>query len=163
MECVNTALTSGADVNMTEKYTERTPLIVAVMINSIECIDKLLEMGADVNIVDCTKKTALLYAVEGKKCNVNMITRLVEAGADVNHNDATGRTVLMHAVDNTYVKCDTVNVLFNKQAGVKNERADVNNTGTCVNNQDEEGATPLILAAKRGHHEFMEILLHSGG
>ena len=104
VECVNTALTSGADVNMTEKYTERTPLIVAVMINSIECIDKLLEMGADVNIVDCTKKTALLYAVEGKKCNANMIIRFVEAGADVNHKDATGRTVLMHAVDNTVCK-----------------------------------------------------------
>ena len=72
----------------------------------------------------------------------------------MNHNDATGRTVLMHAVDNRYVKCDTVNVLLNKQAGVKNERAHVNNTGTCLNIQDEEGATSLILAAKRGHHEF---------
>ena len=127
LECVNTALTSGADVNMTEKYSGRTPLMEAVKNDYSECIDGLLEMGADVNKVDCTQKTAIFYATEGRKYNTNIIIKLFEAGADVNHKDATGRTVLMHAVDNESEKYNVVNALLKKIASVNNEGAGVNN------------------------------------
>ena len=67
LACVNAALTSGADVNMTEKYTGRTPLMEAVKKDYTDCIDKLLEMGADVNRVDCKKKRPFFSPLRDKK------------------------------------------------------------------------------------------------
>ena len=169
LQCVNTVLTSGADVNMTEKYSGRTPLMEAVINNDTQCTDKLLEMGADVSKLDCKQKTALIYTVEGRICSVSIDKKLIEAGADVNFKDATGRTALMYSVDNESVKCEVVNALLKKVIGAYNEGADVNKEeagvnreGTDVNSQDDNGETSLILAATRGHHEVVKALIQAG-
>ena len=51
LECVNTAIAAGADVNATVESTGNTVLLEASKKGHINCVKSLVDAGADVNII----------------------------------------------------------------------------------------------------------------
>lgn len=83
----------GADLNIQEKETLRTPLHIAAERGSVEMVRYLLEEGADPKKLDLYDRNALFYSVQGAR-NIDQrlrkleITRLLLAfGSDANQRE----------------------------------------------------------------------------
>ena len=62
LDCVNTAIAAGADVNVTVESTGYTALLEAASERHFDCVQVLAETGVDVNKEDSEQRTALIYA-----------------------------------------------------------------------------------------------------
>ncbi|CEF61893.1 Ankyrin repeat and KAP P-loop domain and Ankyrin repeat-containing domain-containing protein [Strongyloides ratti] len=122
-----------------------TLLIVAARFGHIDIVKKLVE-DSDVDETDNEGWSALLNAAQNGFTEICDI--LIQNGASVDLSDLMGWTPLMWAVYNNHP--DTVNLLLENKAH--------------PNTVDEEdGLTPLILAAGRGFEEVANSLLKYGG
>jgi hypothetical protein len=101
----------------------------------------------DINAMDSEGKTALHYAAEFHKVNVNIFKALVERKADINVKDKYQCTPLMLAVEAG--RTDVVKILM-EQPGI-----DINAV--------EDGQTALYKAAERGYKEIVLLLLNYPG
>ncbi|GMR48433.1 hypothetical protein PMAYCL1PPCAC_18628 [Pristionchus mayeri] len=121
-----------------------TFLIVASRNGYTECVEKLLKGIVDVDDTDSEGWSALLVAAfEG---HANVVQQLIDAGATVDQPDLMGWSPLMWAVYKNHL--DSVRTLIQ--------------SGAHVNLIDEEdGLTPLIVAAGRGFTEIVQILIEA--
>lgn len=107
----------------------------------------MLTLGASPNTTDSQEKTPLhVAAAQGDAKTVEV---LIAAGADVTVRDGNGRLPL-HWAAQCY-NSDALKILLNKGK-------EQNETG--INEQDNEGQTPLMLAAKE--KEPLKLLLEEG-
>lgn len=85
-------LKKGANVNVKEKETEKTGLLLAVQNNNLGLIKLLLENKADPNLSDKNGKTPLLYAVSFETGeNIDIVNMLLEykANPELKAKDST--------------------------------------------------------------------------
>lgn len=126
--------------------TTSDALQAAIRAGELDETKRLLESGADVNSRDSFGNTPLLYAAFSG--NADIVACLLAHGADVNAPEA-GPPILGHSVLEGAIlagRTEVVKLLI--PAG-----APVNRTF------DDEGRTPLQLAARYGHAGIAEVLL----
>lgn len=169
------------EVNIDEGFMDRrTPLLWAIIRGHVQTAKLLIDSGADIERMDKPGYTALRYAAEynrqeilealilkGAKVNVRSLTgytpatvatrlghsiifqRLLETGLiDIHEADADGRTILFHAAMRGYT--DIVRILVSLKP--------------CPSSmsRDRYGATPIIVAARNGHMDALQLMLGLG-
>ena len=92
---VRLMLDKGAEVNVRERISRMTPLMIAAYTGNVKLSELLLEKGANVKLKDKKGWTPLIHAVEGGY--LGAVQTLVKAGADVNARDRDYLSVLQHA------------------------------------------------------------------
>lgn len=175
-DLVRLLLDNGADVNLGNQRN-RMPLHFAAETGNSEVIGLLVGAGADVNCTDNNGVTPLmLMAQNGKtdaaikflqnpdidisiKDNENRMAidyatsaglrELVKAlsSAEEEHTDAFGNTTLHHACWSE--QCEVVKILLEKDPD-------------SANRLNDEGESPLILAARRSNLVIVQLLLDNG-
>jgi len=177
-EIVELLIAQGADVTAKNKYGS-TPLHRAAVGGSREVVETLINKGADVNAKNEDGRTALSY-VKTKELAELLITK----GADVNATDGGGYTKLDYAKlgDRTELanllrkhggktrrelKAPTakaIDILIFKAAFEGNVEAVKQRlaAGTDVNAKNNDGSTPLHIAARHGVKEVAELLIDKG-
>jgi ankyrin repeat protein len=149
-----------------------TPLIHAAESGEVWVLDWLVRHGADVNARNSQRATALLQAVWFHR--IDCAKRLLHAGADPNLADDELRTPLLSAATMGYrsVAVD----LFTPRARIATVEPESTDGyieiaalliehGANVNARNEDGATPLLQAARWGteaHQEMCDLLLSRG-
>jgi len=77
----------GADLNLLINTNESnmavSPIILAIRAGHIKAVQRLVELGADVNKADQYNMTPLMYAMQHKKCAIEVTKILVSGGVDV--------------------------------------------------------------------------------
>ena len=141
-------LDHDAHVNLIYEYVE-TLLLEACIFKNYAIVKLLLEKNVNVNLQDSTGFTALMYAC--KKGSLPIVNLLLDVpDIDVNISTDDGVTALLAAcLINEPVICKAIVFLLLQSL------ADVNATN--INNN-----FPLLMAAKLGKTEIMNLLLEFG-
>jgi ankyrin repeat protein len=174
---VEKLVVAGASVNA-KNAKGATPLMEAAALDSISVAEVLLKHGANESAADPHGRTILMAA-----SSADFARRLLEAGADANARDHTGVTALMYATERRVP--GVVRALLKARADPgaatsKGETAlhyaaklddcleqqecigELLAAGADVDEETEEGVTPLMIAARAGHPEAMRCLLVGG-
>ena len=115
----------------------QTPLITAVSKNKEESINSLLDHHANINYANADKGNTPLI-VASQEGFPNIVDLLLKRGADISQVNSIGRRALHYASFRDPEGCiECVKVLLNY--------------GDDIEARDEEGDTPLILAAYFGN------------
>ncbi len=142
-EVVRALLNAGAQVDGEDRQG-RTPLIAAAYMGHADIVTALLDAGAKPDHVDGEGRTALSVAVLSVACRISN-----PAGAGRRHSrgkknpdedkeDSSLAGTLSGTLEgDDYESVETVTILLEY--------------GACVNHQDKEGMTPLLVAAFEGH------------
>ena len=127
-------LSSGVDVNGTEREHKMTALMFAARQKDVAIVKLLLEAGADINQTDEFGKTSLAYA---SRRNTQV---LLERGVHIDHQDSSGNTALHQAIYNAdFEKVDLLIAM-----------------GADFSICDEDGLSPLDVAEKYGFTNIAE-------
>ncbi|XP_041127950.1 ankyrin repeat domain-containing protein 50 [Polyodon spathula] len=149
-EVVELLLEAGADVDEaagsqrgSHISTAVTPLLAAASMGHVFVVNTLLFWGAAVDAIDGEGRTALsLAAAQG---NVEVVRTLLDRGLDENHRDDLGWTPLHSAACEGHL---AVCAALTKQGSAAR-----------VTEVDNDGRTPLVLAAQEGHCDCVRLLL----
>lgn len=112
-----------------------------------DLLEHLIKHGIPVNAQDSKKRTAMHRALEADKGDVLAVDTLLDHGADPNIRDEGGETALHLAI--FHMSEEAVNFLLA-------------NPKTNVNIADDDGVTPLMLAAQYSDLALIEKLLERG-
>lgn len=138
-------LEAGINVNSANTYLD-TALILAIMAPSaLTILDLLLKYGADLNIKNRYNRTPLWMAC--RQGNMEVVLYLIEKGSNIHDLDSKGSNLLYVASDN-----EPINVL---EYLLSLKKLD-------INNQNNEGLTPLMVAALGGRADKVKMLVQSG-
>jgi hypothetical protein len=143
MTVIEKLLDEGADINATSR---RTALHVAAENGNLEIVELLIERGADVNVQDIHGRTPLVVAIAAHQPVI--AKRLAEENTDVSVRTSDGSTLLMAAVRTE----DAELVRWAIDRGIDLDTARPNKTH----------ATALMMAARLGNPEIVELLLSAG-
>jgi ankyrin repeat protein len=173
-------LEKGVDVEHAD-HTGMTPLMVAAQFCSTAVVSRLLEAGARVGTQNGKERTAFLTGVRGG-CPAATLA-LLQAHCDpnldiLNRPDTWGMTPLMHAASRSNVELVTWLLEAGAQVDVASNNGDTALTlslreafspvvalllGAKANpNLFTEGDPPLLVAAKHGRLEALDLLLAAG-
>ena len=175
-------LNASADVHAKSKRG-RTPLTYAARYNpNPEVLRALLEAEADINAKDMFEWTPLMSAARYNS-NPEVLTALIKAGADAKVKNEAGKTALYYARKNKELQSTpALRLLEGETALPPSERrkqateellktvgkADPEKVrqliqdGADVNAKEENGWTPLMLAAIENTTEALTVLLDAG-
>ncbi|KAL3981526.1 Ankyrin repeats (3 copies) family protein [Acanthocheilonema viteae] len=147
VDIVNLLLNNGAEINSrTGSKLGISPLMLAAMNGHAAATKILLERGSDINShIETNRNTALTLACFQGRTDV--VRLLLEYNANVEHRAKTGLTPLMEAANGGYV--DVGELLLTAGADP--------NTSPVPSSRD----TALTIAADKGHHKFVEMLIHA--
>lgn len=135
IEQIKNALSNIPDVNT--PFNDGTlPIQKAIVKDNIEVVQLLLDKGAKVNPEN--NAAPLLFAASS-----GMVDFLTKKGADVSASDSTGNSLLHASKDIKIIK-----TLLQHKAN--------------INQQNENGETPLAKAAQTGNADIFEYLLQNG-
>ncbi len=157
-----------ADVNIQNKYKE-TPVFYAIGWTQIEILEKLIEYGADLNVVNIDGHTPLTAALIKRRPNATVIKMLIDNGADVNfvvnndYSEYDGMSVMEIAKERKIkisVKSTTIHSAAER--GKTDSVKRFLKKGININQKDENGATPLMLAVKSNNPELVAYLIEKG-
>ena len=142
-------LKKGAAPNLGD-FKNRTPLMSAAYRGKVNIVRKLLEIKIvkdNINAQDKDGNTALIFAA--KRGHGDIVDLLFTNGADPNLGNFKHRTPLMIAISRG--KMNIVEKLLEILAVKDN-----------INDQDKNGNTALIFAAKEGDEGILDSLLKNG-
>jgi len=144
LETLELLLQHGANIN-TRDQDGRTPLALATMEGKTEVVRLLIRNGADVNTVNVRGNTPLIHS---RSTEISQL--LLEAGATatIEHlsNHASVGNALHYAVRKKIF--EVVELLLQH--------------GANINARDQDGRTPLALAAILGKTEVVRLLIRNG-
>jgi ankyrin repeat protein len=167
----------GVDVNLSTA-DGKTALMLAAQQGRVDLIRALLDAGATINLTNTRGGTALMYAaVVGDPATVKL---LLLRGATINTQSSNGWTALMIAAVKGYD--ELVRLLLARgadpnlrdiygwtplmRAAYENRltvvRALLASNATKVNVSNDNGATALHQAARRGHLQIVQLLIDHG-
>ncbi|XP_026278881.1 uncharacterized protein LOC113206837 [Frankliniella occidentalis] len=139
IETASILLKHGASVNALDR-SDRTPLHLAVSRGLDDMVKLLISHGAKVNVEDILGYTPLCQAVWQQEKEI--VSLLLTAGAKLTHSDRLLHCAILH-------RCpDIARLLIS--------------VGSIVNLRDDSGDTPLILAARSGQTDMVNLLLYNG-
>jgi ankyrin repeat protein len=170
----------------TEILPDYTLLMVASGRGRLDAMELLVNSGADVNARTNQGQTALMQAAQW--ASTNSVTWLLDHGADIQREDVTGKTALAYAAmsispkstqamltKNTHFtqtdkdKALLANVRWYLSAQRANQTSTLSNTvillksGANINARNENGATPLMLAAEQNDSiDLVKTLIEHG-
>uniref|UniRef100_A0A0G4HV40 Uncharacterized protein n=1 Tax=Chromera velia CCMP2878 TaxID=1169474 RepID=A0A0G4HV40_9ALVE len=147
----------GSDVESRDVFGT-SPLMHAVMERRVENAEVLIESGgADVGAVDEDGRSALSWAA-GVSVDERLVNVLISRKADVRRADNEGRDPLMHAAETGQARVGAALIwpCWNLPDGT------TGGMGADVNLVAKKGLTALLLAAERGHEDFVALLLEGG-
>jgi hypothetical protein len=136
-------LDDGADIDMT---LQRTALHAAAEHGNLEIVELLIDRGADVNLRDIHGRVPMFVASVNHRPEIAM--RLAEAGTDPSLLTTGGSTLLMAAV-----RAEDLELA----RWALDHDVDVN-----AARPKERHATALMMAARLGNSEMVELLLARG-
>jgi ankyrin repeat protein len=160
----------------------RTALLFATDNQGAGVVTLLLDAGADINVKDALGETALTLSLERGRPDLARL--LVDRGADVNAQNRFRRPVLILAIEmlrpysgmDQSAGIDLSKAMLDKGADV-NAKDSGQTTVTTVMNQafgvrgvmtetgpggNVDGRTPLMIAARMGNMQAIEVLLAKG-
>lgn len=135
----------GADINA-QNNVGNTALINAVLREHQDVIEWAMDHGANINTSNKAGLSALHFAAS--LGNVHLVRLLVDLGANTSAITNQQNSVLMNAVMNN--KLGVVQWLVS------------NGAMKSINRQNEEGRTPLHVAASKGNLEIVKLLAGLG-
>ncbi len=133
----------GADINTTTT-TGVTPLMFAVLNNSLPAVKALLKYKPDLEKLTSSFETALIMAV--KNNDFDICEALIRAGADVDFVDRNGATPLHYAAINGYLEITDLLLYYNAS----------------INQKSDDGTTPLLAAVTAGYANLADLLVQNG-
>lgn len=133
----------GAEVDA-ETSEGATPLIFAVINNSLITVKTLIRFNADVNQKTSNYDTPLLIAIKNEEMEIAEI--LIRYGADVDFQDRFGATPLHYASIYGYFYLADLLIYY---------KAD-------IDKKSYDGTTPLMAAIWAGHSDVADLLIQSG-
>jgi ankyrin repeat protein len=149
------AISSNPKEDITIKPLGLSELSQAAKAGDLKLIHKNLAKRVDINIADNEQWTPLMHAVHNKRKDA--VALLLERGADIYRTNKQGWTAFTLAV------CDDNRELFydilNQE--VKNNKGSIP-ANSILDMQDNQGWTPLILAASMGQ-SYMYAMLDEQG
>jgi cytohesin len=166
-EAIQELLSSGADIQAQDKNGQ-TALHIAAQSDSFEAIRQLLSSGADIQAQDKNGQTALHVAVQSG--SLNAIQQLLDHSADIQAQDKDGQTALHIAAQSGLFKAiqkllnyDTRTQTETREDGTVLYKVETgNNENGQINSVDNDGKTPLHLAAQAGHESVVRLLVRIG-
>ena len=135
---VKVLVRNGANVNSPTKSGSQ-PLRAACFVNNFEIVQYLVEHGADINCTNIHQNNCLMLACA--KGHYDIIQYLLEMGANTEAIDKCGQTVLHEAAGGGHFLIAKLLV----------------ETGVTMT-KDNDGLSPLMLAAMNGHPEIADYL-----
>ncbi|XP_066918362.1 E3 ubiquitin-protein ligase mib1-like isoform X2 [Clytia hemisphaerica] len=138
---------AGADICSRNKRRQ-SALHVAVNKGHLKSIETLLELNIHANLQDSEGDTALHDAITKKRDDV--VAMLLEQGADISMTNYNGFNAVHHAALRGSAKA--IEMLLRK-----NEKPWV------INEQKDDGYTPLHLASLNNHLDVVQLLIKLGG
>lgn len=145
VDIIKYLLKNNAEINSrTNSKLGISPLMLAAMNGHVNAVNILLESGSDINAqIETNRNTALTLACfQGRN---EVVSLLVEKKAYVEHRAKSGLTPLMEAASQGHVEVGRILIA----AG-----AEVNAVPVPSSRE-----TVLIIAADKGHTEFVKLLL----
>lgn len=143
------AIEDGADVNLRNTTFNDTPLLRASMMGQLGIVTLLCKHGADPNEKGPDDWTPLMWASRNTKhgTEADLVAVLLEAAADVSAQSGIGYTALHIA--SSHGNMATLMTLVEGEAN--------------VHARDNEGSTPLIVAAAaHSQSQLLRYLVRSG-
>ncbi|XP_071551960.1 uncharacterized protein [Panulirus ornatus] len=171
-EVITLLLEGGAKVN-TKMNDKSSPLHIAASRGYTDIVETLLDRGAKIDSLDSSDRTALIVAVS--RSNYKVVQLLLNRGAKVNIEEIHGYTPLCEAVWHKDIKL--VQMLLAAGAKVTQSHyllhyavlhrhyqlAELLLGARCiVNLRDDNGDTPLIIAARTCQPPIIQLLLKHG-
>jgi uncharacterized protein len=153
-ETVSALLKAGADANA-PNGEGWTPLMAAAQNkDALGVVSALLAGGANVNAKSPNGVTALILAANGTT-NPDVVTALVQAGADISVRTGSGQAAFDLALKNASLKGTTAleklrlapDLFTMVKTGTPAVIQQAIRAGSDVNARNEDGATPLMIAA----------------
>eukprot|EP00729_Bicosta_minor_P009647 gene9647-16890_t len=144
----------GRDSSLDEKDEDGyTPLILAACGGNIDMVQYFLSLGADVSERNQNGDTPLLLAAY---CgHSKLVVWLLDNGASLWERNGTGMGALISAANGGNV--EVVKQLLQWVA------VEGSACGDSIENVDQGGYTPLLLAAQRGYPDVVQLLAMHGG
>jgi uncharacterized protein len=140
----------GANISLAGR-SGITPLAAAAYMGSEPIVELLIEKGADPKTLDKTEKTAIVYAAG--RGFPDIVGFLLDHGVDVNARYGNELTVLMWAAG------------YSDEAGTQDMEKVIKlllDRDARVDDQDNRGRTPLMIAAELNHTIAVDLLLAHG-
>ncbi len=160
----------GADINAKSKEGW-TPLHIAIIDENKELAQLLLVNGAEVNARDEKGGTPLHYVAASNTENKELAELLANSGADPKIKDTLGMSPLDYGSKEMNELIRTViisKMLFNVVLFAAVEKGNIEGAknalslGADINAQDEDGWTPLHIAAIKANKVLANLLVESG-
>ncbi|XP_071132129.1 transient receptor potential cation channel subfamily A member 1-like isoform X2 [Mytilus edulis] len=147
LETIQLLISSGAQIAETE-INNKTVLHLAVESGHLPVIETLLKEKGCFNLIeaiDLNDQTILHYAA--KNGNTMILNTLIKHNLIVDSRDINGKTPLHIAAEND--NNNAIEILYNASQ-------------TELNDGDDDGRTPLMLACQTGHYKSVKTLLTLG-
>lgn len=140
---------AGANVNDKDASNGQTIIDLAVMREASEMIEYLVNKGADIN-AKTIGKTPLIRSIEKSS---KAFTTLLNLNASITETDDNGENVLHHALKSNPNLIATI---------VSNSGYSASDVNTVVNQANNDGITPAILAAAQKQTDALTLILDKG-
>jgi uncharacterized protein len=145
-QTIKLLLANGAGVNDVDAKGQSALMHAVRNSSDVELVKLLISNNANVNAINSEGETALMLAVQ--RFSSEIVQTLIEAGAGltINAKDNKSRSALLYAVDH-YGREDIVTALLA--------------AGAFVDEVNENGQTPLMMAVLRVRPELVKLLLNA--
>ena len=152
---------------MLQKYggnpNERSLLAAVCRAENVEMVDMLLKNGADPNLCDVYSKRQLPLLVAVDENNSKVVELLLKHGANVNITDGHGNTALHHAIERCSYQSSKYSEILVASSDAKSVIDVLLDNKADVNFLNDEGETPLCIAARKGFVDIVRKMLQVYG